>query len=433
MSFAEAIHYLQSLGHETLTIKLGLSNTERLLDALGNPQRSFDRVQIAGTNGKGSTSAMLDAICRAAQINTGLYTSPHLTSYTERIRTGGREISEENFAACVGEVRAAALRIKTESGALPTFFEQLTAAALVAFRAEKVRLAILETGLGGRLDSTTAARAETIAITPVGLDHEEYLGTTLAAIAAEKAAVIRPGVAAIIAASQPDEVREVITARCRACDVTPRFTTRNIKVIENCRDGRLLVSLVTSQETYENVCLSLRGRHQAENASIAVGVAEHLRERGFAISREAIIEGLETAAHNGRLELLSGTPSILFDGAHNVAGARALRAYLDEFVHSPITLVFGAMRDKDLAGIGALLFPAAREIILTRPDSPRAADRDTLERSVPPSVPPSAICFAPTVTEAIARARETTSPGGLICITGSLYLIGEAKKVMSDE
>ncbi|HVF27283.1 MAG TPA: Mur ligase family protein, partial [Pyrinomonadaceae bacterium] len=315
MTFAEAIHYLQSLGHETLTIKLGLSNTERLFNALGNPQRSFQSVQVAGTNGKGSTSAMLDAICRAARINTGLYTSPHLVSHTERIRTGGRDITEEDFAACVGEVRAAALRIESESGALPTFFEQMTAAALVAFRAAKVRLAILETGLGGRLDSTTAARAETIAITPVGFDHEEYLGNTLAAIAKEKAAVIRPGVAAIIAASQPDEVQEVVTARCRECDVTARFTTRDIKVIGNCRDGRLLVRFVTSQDIYENVCLSLRGRHQAENASIAVAVAEHLRERGFAIPREAIIEGLETAAHAGRLELLPGTPPILFDGA----------------------------------------------------------------------------------------------------------------------
>jgi dihydrofolate synthase/folylpolyglutamate synthase len=316
---------------------------------------------------------------------------------------------------------------------LPTFFEQLTAAALVAFRAAKVRLAILETGLGGRLDSTTAARAETIAITPVGFDHEEYLGNTLAAIAAEKAAVIRPGVAAIIAASQPDEVQEVITARCRECDVTPRFTTRDINVIGNCRDKRLLVSFVTSQDIYESVRLSLRGRHQAENASIAIAVAENLRERGFAISREAIIEGLETAVHLGRLELLSGTPSILFDGAHNVAGARSLRAYLDEFAHPSVTLVFGAMRDKDLAGIGALLFPAARKIILTRPDSPRAADRDTLERAVPPSVPPSAIYFAPTVTEAIACARETTPTNGLICITGSLYLIGEAKEVLNAE
>ncbi|MGI8567018.1 MAG: bifunctional folylpolyglutamate synthase/dihydrofolate synthase [Pyrinomonadaceae bacterium] len=433
MTFAEAIHYLQGLGHETLTIKLGLTNTERLLDALGNPQRSFDGVQIAGTNGKGSTSAMLDAICRAAGINTGLYTSPHLISYTERIRTGGWEISEEDFAACVGEVRTAALRIKTESGALPTFFEQLTAAALVAFRAAEVRLAILETGLGGRLDSTTAAHAETIAITPVSFDHEEYLGDTLAAIAAEKAAVIRPGVAAIIASSQPDEAREVITARCRECDVTPRFTTRDLKVVGTCRDGRLLVDFSTSQDVYQNVRLSLRGRHQMENASIAIEIAEHLRDKGFTISREATVEGLETAVHPGRLELLPITPPILLDGAHNVAGARALRAYLEEFIRSPITLVFGAMRDKDLATISALLFPAARKIILTRPDSPRAADRDTLERAVPLSVPSSAISFAPTVIEAIARAREATPTDGLICITGSLYLIGEAKEVMSNE
>lgn len=433
LSFAEAIHYLQSLGHETLTIKLGLRNTERLLGALGDPQRSFCGVQIAGTNGKGSTAAMLDAMCRAAGIETGLYTSPHLVSYTERIRIGGREVTEEDFAAAVGEVRRAADYVRKESGARPTFFEQLTAAALFGFRAAGVRLAILETGLGGRLDSTTAARAETIAITPIDFDHEEYLGHTLRLIAAEKAAVIRPGVAAIISSAQPREAREVIEARCRECGVAPRFTARDLKVAGDCRGGRLRVSFATSGDVYEDVCLSLRGRHQTENASLAVEIAEHLRERGFAISREAIIEGLETAVHPGRLELLSGTPPILLDGAHNVAGARALRAYLDEFVRSPVTLVFGAMRDKDVAEIGAHLFPAAQRIILTRVDNPRALDRDELERALPPSIIPGAVSFAPTVAEALARARAATPPDGLVCVTGSLYLIGEAKKVMSDE
>src|SRR5918912_653382 len=215
MRFDDAVQYLLSLGHETLAIKLGLSNTERLLEALGRPQSSFPAVQIAGTNGKGSTAVMLDSICRMAAIRTGLYTSPHLVSITERIRIDGREIAREEFARLTAHVRGVAERLGERGvlSSLPTFFEHVTAIALAAFKEARVELAILETGLGGRLDSTTVAGAETIAITPIALDHQEYLGNTLAEIAAEKAAIIRPGVTAIIA-PQLAEALEVILKRC---------------------------------------------------------------------------------------------------------------------------------------------------------------------------------------------------------------------------
>src|SRR4051794_16534125 len=186
MNFDEAVGYLLSLGNETLTIKLGLRNTELLLAALNNPQHAFQSVQIAGTNGKGSTAAMLDAICRAAGIKTGLYTSPHLVSITERIKISGAEIIREDFAACATVVRDVSEQLE----ALPTFFEQVTAIALLAFRNAGVELAILETGLGGRLDSTTAANARLVGITQIALDHQEYLGNTIESIAAEKAAII---------------------------------------------------------------------------------------------------------------------------------------------------------------------------------------------------------------------------------------------------
>src|SRR5437764_5555095 len=201
MNFNEALSYLLSLGHETLTIKLGLANTEALLDSLDNPQKSFPSVQIAGTNGKGSTAVMLESICRTAGIRVGLFTSPHLVSITERIRIHGEEISKSEFARLTGQVRQAAdeLLKHGELKILPTFFEHVTAIALLAFREAKVELTILETGLGGRLDSTTAAGAEIVAITPIAMDHEEYLGHTLAEIVAEKAAIIRPGVTAIVA------------------------------------------------------------------------------------------------------------------------------------------------------------------------------------------------------------------------------------------
>src|SRR5437762_67155 len=215
MNFAEALSYLLSLGHETLTIKLGLRNTETLLAALGNPHRTFPSVQIAGTNGKGSTAVTLDSICHAAGIRTGLFTSPHLISITERIKIAGEQVSETDFARYTAQVKECAEEL-VEQGqleTLPTFFEHVTAIALLAFREANVGLAILETGLGGRLDSTTAAGAEIVAITPIAKDHEEYLGHTLAEIAAEKAAIIRPGVTAIVA-SQEKEAMDVILRRC---------------------------------------------------------------------------------------------------------------------------------------------------------------------------------------------------------------------------
>ncbi|HEX8097162.1 MAG TPA: Mur ligase family protein, partial [Pyrinomonadaceae bacterium] len=347
MLFDEALSYLLSLGHEVLAIKLGLGNTERLLEALGRPQDSFPKVQVAGTNGKGSTAVMLEAVCRSAGVRTGLYTSPHLVSVTERVRVDSEEISREEFARLTGVVREAADGLRDEGAleTLPTFFEHLTAIALLAFREARVHLAILETGLGGRLDAATAARAETVAVTPVALDHQEHLGNTLAEIAAEKAAIIRPGVRAVVA-PQPPEALAVILRRCEECGVKPRVDDCLTKVRGADGAGRLLVDFETPQDTYLNVRLSLRGRHQATNASVAVQLAETLREQGFPITRADIVEGLETAEHAGRLELREGSPSFLFDGAHNVAGAQALRAYLDEFVKGPVTLVFGAMRDK---------------------------------------------------------------------------------------
>lgn len=427
MNFDESVKYLFSLGHETLAIKLGLDNVTRLLRRLGDPHTSFPSVQIAGTNGKGSTAAMLAAVTHAAGLRAGLYTSPHLVSVTERVRVGESEISRDEFARHATRVREAAETVEHESSALPTFFEQVTAVALSAFAWEKVELAILETGLGGRLDATTAAGARWVAVTPVALDHQEYLGDTLAEIAAEKAAVIRPGTRAVVAPQAP-EAKEVILRRCRECDVEPLFATEEVEVEEAGADGRLRVRLRTARDEYAGVRLALRGRHQLTNAAVTVALAELLAEEGFAISREHIIEGLETAEHAGRLELDERRrPRVLYDGAHNPAGARALRAYLDEFAPEGVTMVFGAMRDKELAEIGRVLFPAARHLVLTAPESPRTATVEQLLRAVP--VPPSSstIALAPSSRDAMTIARTHTPPDGLVCVTGSLYLVGEVK------
>jgi dihydrofolate synthase/folylpolyglutamate synthase len=432
MFFDDALRYLLSLGHETLAIKLGLRNTLRLLEALGQPQRAFPKVQIAGTNGKGSTAVILDAICRAAKIKTGLYTSPHLINITERIRIAGQEITKEEFARLATRVRATAQGLcdAGELAALPTFFEQVTAIALLALKDAQVQLAILETGLGGRLDATTAARAEVVAITPVALDHQEYLGHTLPEIAAEKAAIIRHRVTALIAPQLP-EALAVILSRCDACGVTPRLCGDEWLMMEADETGRVRVSFKTARDEYENVLLGLRGRHQLTNATLAVELAETLREeRGFNIGRAEIIDGLENARHAGRLEMIEGHPSMLFDGAHNVAGARALRDYLDEFARQPLTLLFGAMRDKDLTEIASLLFPVAHRLVLTSPANPRAATVETLARAVPFNFDSSKITLAPTASEALRAARAQTPRDGLICITGSLYLVGEMQGML---
>ncbi len=430
MNFDESVSYLLGLGHETLAIKLGLENVGRLLARLGRPEQSFPSVQIAGTNGKGSVASMLDAVCRASGLRTGLYTSPHLVSVTERVRLSGREISREEFARHASLVRAAAEEVRRETAALPTFFEQVTAVALSAFAEARVDLAILETGLGGRLDATTAARAATVAVTPVALDHQEYLGATLAEIAGEKAAIIRPGARAVLAPQEAEAAR-VIFARCRECGVEPRLAEDGFGAAGTCGTGRLLARVRTRARDYGAACLALRGRHQLVNAAVAVALAESLAEDGFPVTPEAIVAGLEGAEHPGRLELdESADPHVLFDGAHNPAGARALRAYLDEFVERPVTLVFGAMRDKALAEMGAVLFPAAEHLVLTSPQSPRAASPEELVRAVPAPPTSSTISLAPASADAFALARAHTPPGGLVCVTGSLYLVGEVKSLL---
>ena len=347
---------------------------------------------------------MLDSICRAAGIKTGLYTSPHLVAITERIRIAGSDIAPSDFARHATTVRVAAedLQARNEIEALPTFFEHVTAIALLAFREAGVELAILETGLGGRLDSTTAAKAAIVGITPIAMDHEDYLGPTLTSIASEKAAVIRPGVTAVIA-EQPPEALAVLLERCAAVGVRP--------------------SLDPGRDFTENVSLSLRGAHQIQNASVAIRLAAALRQHGFTISSEHIGLGLATATHPGRLELI---PPFLLDGAHNPAGAEALRNFLDEFPHGPLTLVFGAMSNKRLDQIAETLFPVAKILILTAVNNPRSALLETLA-PLAKQFARGTVIETTSSAEAVRTAIAQTPKDGLICVTGSLYLIGETR------
>lgn len=432
MQFAEALSYLLNLGHETLAIKLGLRNISLLLERLANPQQGYFSVQIAGTNGKGSTAAMLAAICQAAGLKAGLFTSPHLASVTERIRIGANEISEQSFAIRATTVRAAAeeLLAASQIEALPTFFEQVTAIALLEFRESEVEVAILETGLGGRLDATTAAGAELVAITPIAIDHEDYLGTTISSIAQEKAAIIRHGVKAVTA-PQSAEVLHVILERAASLNVIPSVDEIEVQLNGFSDSGRALVTFQTNTDRYEGVSLGLRGRHQVTNASVALRLAESLRDNGFAISRNAIVNGLENARHPGRLELLETSPRVLLDGAHNSSGASALQAYLNEFVTGPITMIFGAMRDKRLREMAQILFPLITHLILTEIDNPRTAPIGVLQELALEAAPRLLPALAHSASDAIALAHQVTPPDGLICVAGSLYLVGEARQILA--
>ena len=419
MNFVEAEAYLLSLGNEVSAMKLGLESMRTLLNALGDPHDKYLKVQVAGTNGKGSVCAFLDSICRAAGVKVGLYTSPHLVSITERIRINGENIAEDEFARLARAVRSASER-SVASGQLasvPTFFEQVTAIALLAFADAGVDLAILETGLGGRLDATTAANAEICAITRIDLDHQKYLGDTIAEIAAEKAAIIHAGCTAFIG-EQPSEATDVILCRCEEVGVKPVFA--DLVDVKTTGEGYVFT---TGSSDYDIPSIGLAGRHQIENAKLAVLVGEELSRR-FELVNANITLGIESARHPGRLEY---NGSYLFDGAHNAAGARALAEYLDEFETRGVTLLFAAMDDKPAAEILEILVPRAQRVVLTQAPNERSLSYDELLAAMPPTVTKEKTFVCDSVEKGIAIAETVTPADGLVLVTGSLYLIGEVK------
>lgn len=415
MNFAESQRYLYSLGNEVEAMKLGLKNIGTLLAELGNPQEKYLKVQVAGTNGKGSVCAFLDSICGQADIRRGLYTSPHLVSITERIKIDGEDISEDDFARLATTVRTTSERLLAE-GRLqytPTFFEQVTAIALMAFAESRVELAILETGLGGRLDATTAANAEIAAITQIDLDHQEYLGDTIEEIAAEKAAIIREQTEAVVIGRQSPAVMNVLEGVIGEAHSKGVFVRETAVVFDESALGMPLRSLTGN--------LSLRGAHQVANAEVAILIADILRKH-FPITDENIRKGLNTAIHPGRLEYID---NVLLDGAHNIAGAKALLLYLTYVETRPLAMIFGAMRGKDVAEIAKILWPRAERLILTQPANSRAMNAEELLAFVPEGFDAEKIVTTNSVEDALAAAGSTE----LILVTGSLYLVGEVRKI----
>jgi dihydrofolate synthase/folylpolyglutamate synthase len=432
MDYAESLSYLYGLGNEVLAAKFGLESVTALLEKLGHPDRSFPSIVVAGTNGKGSVAAMIESIARAAGIRAALFTSPHLIRIEERIRIAGRKISEGEFARLATSVRHAAESLVADQRlvAPPTFFEQVTALALSHFSESKAELAVLEVGLGGRLDATNAVEAVMSVITSIDYDHQNILGHSLREIAGEKAGVIKPGARAVIGRQRFEEASDVLMRRCLEASVLPVFVNEPTEITVNDY-GRMTFDYESARSNYSKIMVGLRGRHQADNAAAAVEAAELMAEIGLKIPREAIIKGLREVRWPGRLEFIDDRPALLLDGAHNRGGARALRAYLDEFWRGPLTLVFGAMNDKDVEGMAAELFGAANTIILTRVKDARAASNARLGR--PALAASRNVIFTESVPQALSWARGITPPEGLICVAGSLYLVGEVKRIIEDE
>lgn len=433
MNFDESQEYLYSLGNEVAAMKLGLENIRGLLDALGSPHENYLKVQVAGTNGKGSVCAFLDSICREANIKTGLYTSPHLISITERVRIDGVDISENEFARIATHVRdtAEAMLANGELEYRPTFFEQMTAIALVAFAEAKVELAILETGLGGRLDATTAAAAEIAAITRIDLDHQEYLGDTIEKIAAEKAAIIREDTRTVVIGVQQESVLKFLMDRCKELGIFPQSSQKQFIWSVDFRSGEQTVEEFDVEPPSFEEVLGLKGRHQEENAHIAVMIAGELaNDFDLEISEDEMRSGIMIAKHPGRLEYQG---RYLLDGAHNIGGAKSLAEYISEYEERPITMIFGAMNDKSVAEILSILSPLVDKIVLTEPSNSRSLSYDELLEQLPIGYGKERVFATDSVEHAIEIAEEISPYNGINLVTGSLYLVGEVKAILRSQ
>jgi dihydrofolate synthase/folylpolyglutamate synthase len=407
-------------------MKFGLETMRALVAEMGHPERAFLSLLVAGTNGKGSVVAYCDAVLRASRLRTGRYTSPHLVRVNERIVVDGRPVSDRDFAAAVRAVRDAADRLvrRRVLRAHPTFFEVLTAAALAHFRRRRVDVALLEVGLGGRLDATNVVDPVASAIVSIDFDHEVYLGRTLAAIAGEKAGVMRAGRPTVVG-PVPEEARRAIRARARATGARIVEATRGAGFVVGraaAAAGTPLVDLRTPAGRYPGL-RPLPGAHQRDNLLVAVRLLEEAKKQGLPLDLRRVPGAVARTRWPGRLERIPGDPPLVLDGAHNPAGARALAAHLRG--GPPFVLLFGAMSDKDLPGLARELFPMAVDVVLTRPRVSRAASPDELARRTSPLG--DRAHREPSVARALRLARRLArdhGPGTPVVVAGSLYLVG---------
>lgn len=447
MSYETAITRMYALGHElaqTPSAKFDLAHMRTLLGALEHPQQRFPGVLVAGTNGKGSTAATLAAILDASGLRVGLYTSPHLVRINERIRINDQEIGDDDFALLHDVVDRTAERLVGE-GDLPwhpSFFEMLTAIAFEYFARKRIDIAVLEVGMGGRLDATNVIEPRLSVITDISLDHEKFLGSTVAEIAREKAGIIRAGGVVVTLPQQPqandvigNTILDLGARAVSAVPFVPPVSPASDYCVASLEAGSPVPQLlaryplqVMGQEIL--VETPLVGRHQLRNIALAIAAAEELSKQGFAVTPHSIEQGIRHTRWPGRFEVIpaaGSSPEVVFDVAHNPAGAWALRSTLSALYEDrSLTFVFGAMRDKAIGEIAEILFPLAEHVIATCADNPRSATPGEIRQAAIRTA--TEIEDAPDVPAAIARAQSLAGPKGIVVITGSIYIVGEAMR-----
>ncbi len=472
MSYETAVASMFALGHElahTPSNKFDLAHMRVLLNAMTHPEGTFPSVLIAGTNGKGSTAATLASILQASGLKTGLYTSPHLVRINERIRIDGKDIGDDDFAGLHGEVDRVAERLvdAAELPWHPSFFEMMTAIAFAYFSRERVEIAVLEVGMGGRLDATNVVEPLVSVIADISLDHQKFLGDTVGEIAREKVGIIRPGGVVVTLPQQPEAndvigntILELGARGVSAVQYVPpvspgsaEYLTPSTKKVRDYSEKPLTAKAAEEDaKDTENgsprrfyryplqvmgkqilVESPLVGRHQLRNVALAIAAAEELAKLGSAgITPESIERGIRQTRWPGRFQVLpaeGGWPEIVLDVAHNPAGAWALRSALSErYDNRPLIFVFGAMRDKAIPEMTEILFPLAERVIATRPENPRSASPEEIQQAG--SRTGSEIEAVAEIGAALERARGSAGPATVIVVTGSIYLVGEAMRLL---
>jgi len=424
-SYQETIEYLYAL--QKHGVKLALSNSVALMQAMDDPQNKFRSVHVAGTNGKGSTSVFIASVLRSAGYRVGLYTSPHLVNFTERIRVNDAQISERKVVELARRVREGYQRPSAGGCPLnPTFFEVTTAIAFTYFAEEQVDIAVIEVGMGGRLDATNVIAPLVSVITNIDIEHTEFLGTTLEQISREKAGIIKHRTPVVTGVTQA-EVVEVINREAAKNDATVYRLGAAFRPEQVMSAGGQVFDYHGIRATYEKIGLSMIGRYQVDNACLALAAIECVRDAGIVVEEQALRRGLAEARWEGRLELVARRPDVYLDGAHNPASARMLAKTVKEMrpAYKRLILVIGILGDKDYRGIISSIVPLADHVIVTKPSYSRAMDTAVLAPEV--RLVHGAVETAATVGEAMICAQAVAAADDLILVTGSLYVVGDAR------
>jgi dihydrofolate synthase / folylpolyglutamate synthase len=428
ITYPEALKYIYDLNK--YGIKLGLKNIKYLLFLLGNPHQKLNIIHVGGTNGKGSTSSLICSILKSAGFKVGLYTSPHLVDFTERMKINYRSINQKKVATLLERIKPFVEKVAhTPYYTHPTFFEVITAMAFIYFFEEKVDFLVLEVGLGGRLDATNVCEPLISVITHIDYDHMDKLGNSLEEIAREKGGIIKSG-GIVITSNQFEKADQEINKIAQQRNSIIYKVGREIKyeIIKSDLKG-IIFNLRGIYNNYINLHIPLLGRHQAENAATAITAVEALKIKGICISKKAIRDGLEKVKWSGRLEIIQKNPILILDGAHNPNGVKVVRQALEEiFCYHRLVLVLGIFADKDYKKMIKIIAPLADLIIATKAKNPRATPPQIIAKEAAQYIDRNKIMVTKNIPQAINYAIFNSHKDDLICITGSLYTIGEAKR-----